>query len=228
MSFYYNVYLPGGILGDIARGYKTSNEGFSKTSAYSLVLLDRMFGVYGLILIGLLFSTAGINRIPLNLELIIILLYLIFLAFFLILFFKSNRLSITRFTNRKPIAIFNNSLNVLTDFFHGSKNMIIASYYSILTGLTNILAFYYASKAVNLNISLMVFLQLTPIVLIVSLIPISFKGLGLRESTIILLFSYQLVDPSSCLAFSIIYSINIFLLGLSSAGLYMLFKYVTK
>jgi len=229
LAFFYNVYLPGGFLGDVVRGYKTANNELNKTTSFILVILDRLWGLYGIIIIGLItILVKKINGIPQYLEIIIYVSYLLLILFPLIFFSKSIKEIINSNNKKGVLNLVKNFLQISNNLFKRKENIIILFSYAILTGLTNILAFYYAGKAVNIHASIVFYSQLIPFVLIVSVLPISYKGLGLRESIIITLFSYQSYNPVDSFALSIIYSINIFITGLIAGFIYGFYKYLSS
>jgi uncharacterized membrane protein YbhN (UPF0104 family) len=82
-----------------------------------------------------------------------------------------------------------NFLVSFQDYFHKPKNISFALLFSLIFQLANIGYYYLISIAIGEDTNFVYFLLLIPVVWIVSLLPISLGGIGIREGSYIALFS---------------------------------------
>jgi uncharacterized protein (TIRG00374 family) len=80
------------------------------------------------------------------------------------------------------------------------------------------------SEALRLDLSILYFLAFVPVVTLVSMIPVTVSGMGLRENAFVKLFSAIGVSPASALALALLYSSTIILSAIPGGVLYMFFK----
>ena len=176
-----NNFLPSAIGGDGIRIYFASKMGVSIKEASFIVILERIIGLFSISLIGLISSFFW--DIPGKLHAIIIIINFIF--FILIYFIRNNIESIFTFLglNSKNDKInYDTYLNMVLFF----KVFILSLSYHFVA----IFISYYTAISVEIvNISLLPFLSLMPLVWIMTLLPITLGGIGLREFSLLYLFS---------------------------------------
>ncbi len=98
---------------------------------------------------------------------------------------------------KERIRIFLVDLKIILD-----KKIL---FYSFLLILIEIVGVYFVAKSINIDIPLFAILIFVPVVILISSIPITFLGLGLRENSIVFLF-LPYAPPEKLLALGIIYS----------------------
>jgi len=180
IGMFYNTFLPGGIGGD---GYKLYflNKTFHKKVKPILqsLLLDRISGLGGLLfLLGILFLFSKFNNTILSYIDICCLILLYPTLYLLIkLFFKQ--------------------------FLNGFK---IYNIYSLSIQFLQLLSTFFIVLAINENY-IIEFLVLFLLSSVVSVIPISFGGVGLRELTFIYGLSYLGLNGDKGVSFSFIFLI---------------------
>ncbi len=208
-----------GKLGDFTRAkFLKSKPGKSLLS----VLIDRLNDIFVLFIFGIfsvfiLFS----NKTHLsNLGY----LFLLFFAFFII------GISILRNEKLiKKIGVpfykyfipkkFKKSIGENFNIFYRSfekieKRKIFVNFLlTILAWFVGFIQYWFLSLAFGLNISYFLICLITPILLLVQLIPISISGIGTREAASILLLSNFGISPELAIAFSLGILIEDYLLG---------------
>jgi len=205
---FFNNFLPTSIGGDIYRIYDSSKlKNSSAMKAGSIILMDRFIGVMTMV-IYLVFVLAigfvGTSHIEPVLGkwkvsnqllsiLIIILFILAVLTIFIMLFpdfFKLNRLfRKTRFLHKWGDK-FRQIYNAFREFRKSKVIFFISIVISLVLQFAFILNCYYLGRAFGiLQPSLIGFIFVTQISGILSMIPISVGGIGVREGSFVILLS---------------------------------------
>jgi hypothetical protein len=85
------------------------------------------------------------------------------------------------------------------------KRKIVLIFYSGVIVLLTLIDYYILFMALNLDVPLYSILFFTPLIILISRVPVTISGLGVRETLIILLFS-RYTSPASLLAVGILIS----------------------
>jgi uncharacterized protein (TIRG00374 family) len=205
---FFNNFLPTSIGGDIYRIYDSSKlKNSSAMKAGSIILMDRFIGVMTMV-IYLVFVlamgfvktshvefTIGKWKVPNQLLsiLIIVIFALVVLIILMMLFpdfFKLNRLfRKTRFLHRWEDK-FRQIYNTLKEFRKFKVNLFVNIILSIILQFIFILNYYYVGRAFGITQpSLIGFIFVVQISGILSMIPISVGGIGVREGAFVILLS---------------------------------------
>lgn len=179
---FYNLFLPTSIGGDavktIALGKKINNT----YASFSGVLVNRWMGFIWIVLFFWSFYWLNPQLITENkIPKIIFIFTLIFFVASPILYKKK----------QLPDNFIGRKLNPLLQHIQSYSKTHLAWNF-LFAGVTQFCIFlmeYLAYKSVGLNISLSQILTLVPIVYLITMLPISIGGYGLREGLIILLFT---------------------------------------
>ncbi|HIJ99036.1 TPA: flippase-like domain-containing protein [archaeon] len=111
---------------------------------------------------------------------------------------------------------FYNGINLLR---RNKVAMIKAGLLSFFAWWIVSLQYYLLAKAMNITINYFVLFMIFPTILLVEIIPISISGLGTRDATLILFFSFIGLSASAAVALSL--SILIFSYIYSLVGLFI-------
>ncbi len=85
--------------------------------------------------------------------------------------------------------------------------------FSALFQATHILASFIIAKALNISVPLILFFPIMPIVYILTLLPVSLGGLGVREGILVYLLGNVGVSPSDAVALSLLIYFNRVIIG---------------
>ena len=193
VGMFFNNFLPTTVGGDIYRGYDvTKRSGFPLSSSISVIVVERFSGivasgVFAIAALFLGFTTIGGQSIVVPIVIVVI---LIVLVFFLIL--NPNVLGLEKLAKRfKPIAKLLEKLqNVYTTLLSFKKFKLVLAkvmFYSFTLQFSVILNYWLASKSLGIDLSLVSFIFIVPVVTIIAMLPISLGGIGLREGSVVLL-----------------------------------------
>jgi len=209
VSNFFSNFLPSTIAGDSYKVIKLRKE-LGIRNIIESIFFDRLSGLIGMIIVAAIFSY-DIYNVTNSLYLLIapiILLLLAIMGFFFVLSFNIN----LKYYNyiRKTVLEFKNRLVSTT---------IISLIYIALGAIS--FWVYYLMFDVSLNF--LTVLTLYTLTELISFIPISINALGLREGSMVYLFSLIGVSSEISLAIAII-SRLVMLLQTSIGGLIYLFE----
>jgi uncharacterized protein (TIRG00374 family) len=174
------------------------------------VFLDRLIGLMAMAFLALVFGVISVKIFNSGYILFPVSLFFLFLLFVVLFFYFKNFAKKFQSISERilPNFIFQKLREIYNgiNYFKNHRMLILLLLLdSIVIQLLRISSHYVAALSLNVNeqfnISIWYFFIFIPIIFIVSLLPISIGGLGVRESMGIVLFSY--VGISSNLAFSI-------------------------
>jgi len=231
IALFFNNFLPTTVGGDVMRVvYSMKNR---KTDAVAIVLADRILGfiglfIFGLFAVGYLYLFQG--RSEFVLLMIIGLLILIFITFIL---FSQRAYSIFAPMMLK-IKIFrigeriNNLHKTMTEFGSAWGIIILCITQSLI--IQGLLTFppYLVLKGINnqCELSILPFFVYLPIINVVSMIPISFNALGVRENAYVFLFRRVGLSGEVSITVSLVSFFLIFLWSLLGGIFFIFYKKV--
>jgi len=205
-GLFFNLFFPSFIAGDVFRGFSLSYRYGDLKKVASTILMDRFSGAVALILIALLsFTLAGdILREKWVVVSLIIMCVIMIFSFFVI-FSKSFFLFLIRIFKKN--SLLSNKLISFHDqlhFFKSNPKIFIKSLlFSFPIQVLTSLSFFVVSKAFNLEVGVVYFLVLVPIVMVIAFIPITIAGAGTREASAVYFFSLLGIDKSIGLGISL-------------------------
>lgn len=230
-SFYGNL-LPGVIGGDVVRvGICAAAKRKSVADVTVSVLLERICGVMALLVVGtiaIFFLSPGLRSalgpsvvmtIPLMAGLLLAVLfggYVLFgkaLAKWLKTFSASHSgiaetiLRIINYTKKIPLV-----------------SIFVIFVLSAVFQFADILASFFLARAINIDLPLILFLAVFPIVYILTLLPISLGGLGVREGVLAYLLTRVGILPSDAVMLSFMIYLNRVFVSLIGGALQIVWK----
>lgn len=223
-GLFFNLFLPSAIGGDITRIIDLSAHTKDTSSIFATVLLDRLFGCVGLVLVALVgFLYAYFIGLACDLKLLFfILLVLIIMAPFILTLFNKK---IFNFINK--ILFF----KILQDFsakFHNScyrfrfekKALLNSILLSVALQAVYAIVSYFIGRSLGITINIIYYLIFVPIINTITILPISIGGLGLRDNAAIVLFSALGVSSDKIAAMTLINFGFIFFIGIIGGIIY--------
>lgn len=183
----FNNFLVGAVGGDAVKVVWLAAKGHNKTSSLLSVLMDRMSGLGALVLCSLTFMlwrldwlmasavVAGVIKFVFGYLMIVLLL----LAFSFVISARglTDRLP-ARLPGRRTILEFTSAY---IQFVAAWRQTLLASFLSIFILLAYFATFYCSARAFGVVLPVVDFFAFMPAVDIISALPVSLNGLGVRE-----------------------------------------------
>ena len=213
LSFYVQVYfkgtffnqvLPSSIGGDAVRMLELTAKGYDKKDAFYVVFVDRVVGLVGLLVLNLLATLLFFGAFDEKFSLLIISIALSGIFGFFLLF-QLNRL--TFLTNVKFLNLFVRLAKRLNSLYASKRLLFKHIAISVIVHFFSVLTMYGLSLALDLHLSFQVLLIAVPPVFLLTIVPISLAGWGIREGAMIGIFMLVGADPTKVLAMSILYGL---------------------
>jgi uncharacterized protein (TIRG00374 family) len=209
-TVFYSLFLPGGNLaGGAIKFYKLSRKDNKMSGALVALALDRIFATIALCAVGLLF---WVMSFPDNSGLFVLIMVSILTGLgglcFLIFFDRDQRtigklLGFANWIYESPklnYSVKNLSSLGKISFLSVALMIII----SVISQLISVIIYYLILLSIDVNVPLVALGWIRSVVVLVTMIPISISGLGLRESSFIILLSAFGVNDNSAFAYSLI------------------------
>jgi len=225
ISFFFNNVLPSAVGQDFVRSAFASKKDFTKTLGVSL--MDRFLGFLGMLIIGI---TAFLSHYK-NLKIIsIFYLFLFLFLLFLYLIFTNKNIGrgLKDFILRIKFLNLGEELRkfylALVSFKEKKRMFLFGIILSIIIQFTITIINYIISKSINIELSFFNLLVILPAITVLSLIPITLNGLGLREFAYIYFFNIININSEKALSLSLMFFIISVIASLIGGILFLFFK----
>lgn len=215
---FFNQGLPTSIGGDAIRVLDVASTGQRKRDSFIGVFIDRILGLTGLLLLNLIANNLAPDLLPKGMFWLINSIVLLGLCGFTLLVFlhKIQFLGQWRIT-AYVLRISRNLQHVLKSFKSISLQMVIG----IVIHLLSMINIFFVGQSVGLDYNLLTFSVIVPPVILLTLIPVSLAGWGVREGAMIGLFTLIGADKSIVLSMSILYGIILIVASLPGLQVYL-------
>jgi uncharacterized protein (TIRG00374 family) len=224
---FFNLFLPTALGGDVVRGYNLAMHSGRRMGAVTSVLVERIIGFFALASIALLALLLGSRVIQDPTVTTVILIAC--LGYFALVMLTFNAKIMKRLVARfEPIKLWDfgervermyNSLYAFT----AHKAILWQCFVLSITCQTlAILAAYSLALAINLKLAPVYFFMILPMIWIITMVPLSINGLGVREGSFVFFFSRVGVSDSAALLLSFLNFSQLLVLGLMGGMIYLL------
>ena len=200
VGLFFNLFIPGGVGGDIVKALELSkSDSISRSQGLSTVLSDRIFGLFSMVTMALLFLIS--EYLKQQNDYVSKLVFLSFVMFFgmsfCLLFLPQIFSKISSFlTNRNtPLMVkFEKIIATLHFTFITFRNVKLQSKSFLLSFLSQLLAIYFMFQVVQVlgveSPSFLIFFSLSCFGFVASAIPIMPGGIGVGQYAFFVLFSH--------------------------------------
>jgi glycosyltransferase 2 family protein len=212
----YNQVLPSTIGGDSVRFLNLKELKHNTINSLKSILIDRIYGLLSLCMICGIGSLLVINY-SLNSQLLIITQLISFIS---IMFFLFSPFFLKRYFNvfLKKFKILKLLINLY--FFNNNKTIFKVLSLSLVISLLVSVVGFLILGALNISVDLWPFMWLFLSSLLISTIPISIGGWGLREGVFIITMRLIDIDAETAIAISFIYAFETSIIGLMGGVLW--------
>jgi uncharacterized protein (TIRG00374 family) len=224
---FFNLFLPTALGGDLVRGYDLAVYSGKRMGAVTSVLVERIVGFFALAFIVLLALLVGSSVIEDTVVTTVILIVCLgYFALAIIVFdARIMRRLVFIFKFIKPWEI-GERLDRMVDSLHvfTAHKVILGQCFilSIICQTVAILAAYSLALAINLKLAPVYFFVALPMIWIITMVPVSINGLGVREGAFVFFFTKVGVSESGALLLSFLNFSQIIVLGFIGGTIYLL------
>jgi uncharacterized membrane protein YbhN (UPF0104 family) len=212
-GLFFNQAMPSSVGGDVIRGYYLKKQGMTLGRATLGVLMDRLFGMVGLVLLVLASLPLSFELVNNPIARIGVLLIASGISFTLLLVFFTDKLP-GNFSHFRVIKGFYSLSQDGRHCISKNYNGLIIIIISILVHLISVVAVMTMAIGLGINVEWSGFLLIIPLVILMMVVPISIAGWGVREGVMVVGFGYLGVAPEAALALSILYGLLMLVVAL--------------
>ncbi|WP_457745611.1 lysylphosphatidylglycerol synthase transmembrane domain-containing protein [Sulfurimonas sp.] len=221
---FFNQVLPSSIGGDAVRIIDLTRKGYEKKEAFYGVFVDRVVGLVGLLVLNLIASILFYGTFPKDFSNLIILITLGGILGFLGLFWLEK---LTFLAKYKFLNLFHRLARRLNTLY--SSKTLLVKHIAISVGVhfLSVLTMYGLSLSIEVGLSFQMLLIAVPPVFLLTIVPISLAGWGIREGAMVGIFMLIGADETKVLAMSILYGLLLIISALPGAYFWVKSKKVT-
>lgn len=225
LSFYWRSYfkasffnqgLPTSIGGDAIKVLDVAGQGFRKRDALYGILLDRITGLAALMWLNLVAYMSDSSLLPSPIYHLTLLLAVGSLAGFAIV---SSLRYLSWFDAYPRLRMLKTISERLHQAFLNDRILLIGS--SLLIPALAMLSVSVIGRALGLRYDLATYFIIVPLAILLTIIPVSLAGWGIREGTLVTLFSLIGADKAVILAMSILYGLMQIIVSLPGFIIYL-------
>lgn len=215
-GMFFNQALPTSIGGDAVRIIDIARCGFRKRDALYGVAIDRLAGLGALLLLAFLAYLGNPALLPAEVSRPILLLMAAGLLGLLGLSWLKRWAWLERYP---PLALLRAISLHVHRAFSGKRLGLLGS--SLLVPCFALLGFLASGHALGLSFGLATYFAIVPPALIVSILPVSIAGWGVREGALVGLFSLIGANRSAVLMMSLLYGLMLIVVSLPGLLVFM-------
>jgi len=229
IGLFFNLTFPTVVGGDVVKMYYAGKPTKSYAQSFAATFLDRDAGMFAMMIIAciaILIHPVGVPGIPVSL--IIWAAFGAFLAGNIAIFapFLHRRLTgLLRRLHLQKIAAKVDTISGAFLIMGKHKSLLLGSLLiSFVNQLLVISVTWIMALGLRIDISPLWFLVFVPVITLISMVPVSLNGMGLREYAFMSLFGAIGVLRESCIALGLLSSIVLILSSLPGGIVYMFFR----
>ena len=222
---FFSFFLPSAVGGDLVRGYYLYGDGVNKQEVASSIIVERVLGISAMMSLALLATAGGFNLIHNNvIKLIVIVPSVLGLTIVWLLYIWEPK-QFCRSTTRASGKLARTAIDIFDEvrsYKSLSVNLLFGFVFSLLFQLLGIGATYLIALSLGSPTPFFYFLIFLPIVWLVSMLPISIAGLGIREGAFVFLFASVGMSSEMAIAISTVFLFQMAAQG-AAASIFFLF-----
>jgi uncharacterized protein (TIRG00374 family) len=203
-GFFFSQSLPGSVGGDAIRLLALKDEGYKVGESLYGIFIDRVVGLAGLLVISLFALLFAPTYLTDAIKYTVFLISVGGLVGFAGLLFVHKLINVERLPK---LRILHTLSTKFFKVYEGAKQSATQMGLSVLIHLLSILCVYTISVSAGLGVEFGAFLCLMPLVILLTILPISFAGWGVREGAMVGLFAMSGASKEAIMAASIAYGV---------------------
>jgi uncharacterized protein (TIRG00374 family) len=229
IGLFFNMIFPTLIGGDVVKIYYAGKPSRKYAQSFAATFLDRDAGMFAMMIIActaVLLYPITVPNIPVSI--IIWSVFAVFVLGNIAIFVPRIHRLLTDILRRFNLSKIATKIDMISSAFQiMGKHKVVLLWSLIISFINQLLVIavvWITAIGLQLQVSFYYFLIFVPVITIISMIPISINGMGLREYSFKSLFGAIHVLPASCIALGLVSSIVLILTALPGGIVYIFFK----
>lgn len=233
---FFNTYMPGIIGGDAVKAYylsrKLNNESIGEVEkdktgrlqplgvAIAAVFMDRYIGFCAMLCLGMTVLPFGYKylqgaSIKFPVVWLIPSLFAAYIATGIIIF---------KFRAGERFKLLSNIYRYFNFYSSKEKKLLRAFLYSLGVQMVGVISVYVLSRGLSMNVPFLSVLVFLPIIIVITTIPVSISGIGLREGAFVYLLGTIGVPSEMAMTLSLVWFLSVMTSSLLGLFYYLRFK----
>jgi len=229
IGLFFNLTFPTVVGGDLVKMYYAGKPTKRYAESFASTFLDRDAGMLAMMIIAaiaMIFHPVSISSVPV--PLIVWSACILFVLGNVVIFTPWLHRRLTDILHKHGMSRVASKIDAISMAFQVMGKHRLVLYVSLLISLVNqllvITLTYIIARGLRLDIPFRYFLVFVPVITLISMIPISLNGMGLREYSFLALFSAIGVDRESCIALGLLSSLFLILSSIPGGIIYVFFR----
>jgi len=229
IGMFFNLAFPTTIGGDVVKVYYAGKPSRAYAESFASIFLDRDVGMFAMMIIAcgaVLFHPVSVPGVPVPLILwsVFILFILGNIAVFTPRFHKLLSEALRKLKLEKIAAKIDGVAQAFRVIGRCPAVLFKSLGFSFVNQLLGCAAVWILALSLGIRLTPFYFLIFVPVITLISMIPITLNGMGLREYSFMSLFSAIGVAGESCIALGLLYSIIAIMSSLPGGVVYIFFR----
>jgi uncharacterized membrane protein YbhN (UPF0104 family) len=203
-AMFFGSFLPAGLASDGVRIWITRQGGVELSHSINSVLLDRIAGLVGIIAVAVGALPFATSLYPSQSLLYGIPILAVVTIASLVGLSRFNRLS-PHWRIFGPFIKIAEHLRVVVRARRALATVLMAA---LFCAVSQSLIVYLIGRGLNIQISLIDYLALVPLIVLLTTLPVSLGGWGIREGAMVALFGVAGLPAADALALSVLYGLS--------------------
>ncbi len=206
VGMYFNLFLPSAIGGDVLKAFFLSRGGNGKLKASYSIVSDRLLGLWAMFIIGAIASTFSEEGLPGKWRHLLLFLAIAMTGTALVIpvfsrFISSlnSKLGPGQGLARRILGM----VEYMLIFWRYPKSLLYGLGLSLLLQLCGMTGAYLLGQGLDIGVGYGFYLSVLPIIALLTVLPISLSGLGVREGGFVFFFQLKGVPIEKAVALSL-------------------------
>ncbi len=229
IGLFFNLAFPTAVGGDVVKMYYAGKPSRQYARSFAATFLDRDAGMLAMMLlacIGTLLLPVKIPGIPVTL--IVWASFAGFVVLNIVIFTPALHRLLTLALRKARLSRTAARVDAISDAFQlMGKNPRVLFDAFLISVINQLLVFsvtWMTAMGLHLSVPFLYFLVFVPVITLVTMLPLTVSGAGLRELASVSLFGAIGVEPASSLALGLISSITVLLSAIPGGIIYVFFR----
>jgi uncharacterized membrane protein YbhN (UPF0104 family) len=213
---FFNLFMPGTVGGDVIKVYYLYKEENRKTEPLVSVFMERYMGLCALMTIssiGLIFGYEYIKGTNITM------LFCLTLSLFII-----GTLFVVYFPYEKLYSKLERARLTIRSYFSDIKTILVTYCLSLIVQGIGVIVVYILSKGLSIELNIKYFLIFIPLITVISMLPVSLSGFGVREYSFFYLFGKFGVPQEKAVGLSLMWFFTMIITGIIGMFFYLFKK----
>lgn len=214
LSHLFNLFMPGALGGDVVKTAYALNEGQGqKVKKVIAVFVDRTVGLISIMILGMVALLFSHKELPISLWQII-LLFMVSGGFMFFLFsnkligFFEDIIGKISFTKRMVIPLFKNWRESIEYYKRNSRRVLYSLALCIPIHMVSFIVYFVLAKSMGMEIKFLEMVFAIAIMWLITAVPISVGGMGIRELSLVWLLGLFGVPSEQAVSLAVLGYIN--------------------